>query len=430
MQALHRHLYHAHPPGILVKIILSNYRYFLSGGPEKYLFAIEALLNDKGHTVLPFSVRSARNKACAHQERFLSPIADDNAVYAHEYKKTPLTVLKMLARQFYSPEAFVKARSFARFSNADLVYSLQYLNKMSPSVLDGFKSSGLPVVVRISDFGLICPQAHLFDGSSVCERCLGGIFFHAAMHRCVKNSYVAGLIKGVALTLQRLLGCQNRIDAFVFPSQFTLKRFLEAGFPEKKLHHIPTFISSDAVTPSFIQGDYILYFGRLVIEKGVHQLLEAYHNLPLEKPRLLAIGVIGNTPYSDSLIEKYKDAVEFHGFMDKQQLAEHLQKALFVVIPSLWYDNLPNVLLEAFTYGKAVVAPRHGSFIELIRDGETGLFYEPGNTDDLQEKLAWCISHPTEIEKMGRSARLFVEKEFSSEQHYRKLLSLFSLYIS
>lgn len=409
-----------------MKIILSNYRYFLSGGPEKYLFAIQSLLKANGHEVFPFSVKSARNEKCDHQDRFLSPIGDDFAVYAHEYKKTPLTVLKMLTRQFYSPEAFFKARSFARFTGADIVYSLQYLNKMSPAVLDGFKSADLPVVVRISDFGLICPQAHLFDGSAVCERCLGGNFLHAATHRCVKHSFAAGLIKCAALSLQRLLGCQTRIDAFVFPSQFTLNRFLEAGFTETKLHHIPTFISSSDVKPSYIQSDYILYFGRLVIEKGVHQLFEAFHDLPPEKPRLVAIGVIGNTPYADALIEQYKGEIEFHAFMEKKPLAQYLQNAFFVVIPSLWYDNLPNVLLEAYIYGKTVIAPRHGSFVELIKEGETGLFYEPGNTDDLRDKMAWCISHPSEVEKMGRSARLFVEKEFTEETHHDKLEKLFN----
>jgi hypothetical protein len=53
-----------------MKIILSNYRYFISGGPEKYLFAIQSMLKDKGHKVLPFSVRSAHNEACEHQNRF------------------------------------------------------------------------------------------------------------------------------------------------------------------------------------------------------------------------------------------------------------------------------------------------------------------------------------------------------------------------
>ncbi len=408
-----------------MKTILSNYRYFLSGGPEKYLFAIEALLKANGHEVFPFSVKSAKNEKCDHQDRFLSPIGDDFAVYARDYKKSPQTLLKMLARLYYSPGAFFKAQSFARLTDADIVYSLQFLNKMSPSVLDGFKSAGVPVVLRISDFGLICPQAHLFDGSSVCEKCLGGNFFHAVSNRCVMGSRIGSFIKASALTLHRLIGFRNRIDAFVFPSKFTMGRFIEAGFPKDKLHHVPTYIEASSISPCYEPGGHILYFGRLVVEKGVHHLLKAYRDLPADKPRLIAIGALGNTPYADALMNEYKDEVEFHAFMEKDELKKYVQNALCVVIPSIWYDNLPNVLLEAYAYGKPVIAPRHGSFLDLVRDGETGFFYEAGNTNDLREKLAWALAHPNEMADMGRTARALVESEFSPALHYKRLMSIF-----
>jgi glycosyltransferase involved in cell wall biosynthesis len=261
-------------------------------------------------------------------------------VYDHEYKKTPLTVLKILTRQFYCPEAFFKARSYARFSNADLVYSLQFLNKMSPSVIDGFKFRRLAISIAHFRLWPHLPQAHLFGGSDVCEKCLGGNFFHAVRNRCVMGSRIGSFIKASALALHRLIGCRNRIDAFVFPSKFTMDRFIEAGFPEQKLHHVPTFIDASSISPCYDAGGHILYFGRLVVEKGVHHLLKAYRDLPAYKPRLIAIGALGNTPYADALMDEYKDEVEFHAFMEKDELTNYVQKALCVVIPSIWYDNL------------------------------------------------------------------------------------------
>lgn len=413
-----------------MKLILSNYRYFFSGGPEKYMFSIQNILNTKGIDVFPFSVRSSRNIPCKYQDHFLSPISDEYSVYAYQYKKNIFTYFKLLIRQFYCPEAFFKARSFAQFSGADLVYSLQFLNKMSPSVLDGFKSAGLPIVLRISDFGLICPQAHLFAGSSACVKCLGGNFFHAVRNRCVMGSYVGSLIKAMALALHRLIGCRNRIDAFVFPSKFTLDRFVEAGFPEDKLYHVPTCIDSGSISPCYDVGEHILYFGRLVVEKGVHHLLTAYRDLPAGKPRLVAIGVLDNEPYADALIMEYKAEVDFHGFMEKDDLKDYVRKAICIVIPSICYDNLPNVLLEAYAYGKPVIAPRHGSFLDLIFDGETGLFYEAGNTNDLREKLAWAMNHPVEMADMGRAARALVEQKFSPDVHYKKLMAVFEKVLS
>lgn len=399
----------------------------MSGGPEKYLFSIQNKLRQEGHEVLPFSVQSSRNLPCEHQERFLSPIGDDAAVYAHEYKKTPRTVLKALSRQFYSPEAFFKAHSFAKFTQADLVYSLQFLNKMSPALLDGFKSADLPVVLRVSDFGLICPQAHLFDGRAPCTKCIGGNFTHAIKQRCVMGSRAASLVKGAALTVHRLLRCRNRIDAFVFPSRFTLERFVEAGFPYEKMHYIPTSIDVSLTEPHYEAKDgTILYVGRVVIEKGVHQLCEAYRNIKGSKPRLVIIGAQTGETYADRLMEQYGQEIAFHPFMSQQELKAYIAEALCVVVPSIWYDNQPNVLLEAYAYGKPVLAPNHGCFTDLVKDGETGLLYQAGNASDLCDKLKWVITHGHDMETMGREARRVVEQDYTPEGHTKKLLSVFS----
>src|ERR1700737_1343960 len=137
-----------------MKIVLSNYRYFVSGGPERYMFSMQDVFKENGHEVFPFSVKSARNVPCEYEDRFFSPVADENSAYFSEYRKDPRTLLKVLSRQLYSLEAYFKARDFAEFCKPDLVYSLQYMSKMSPAVLDGFKSATLPVVLRVSDFSM------------------------------------------------------------------------------------------------------------------------------------------------------------------------------------------------------------------------------------------------------------------------------------
>ena len=408
-----------------MKIVLSNYRYFISGGPERYFFSIEDMLRIHGHKVFPFSVRSSRNRPSEYEERFLSPIAEEHSTYFHEYRKNPKTIFKVLSRQFYSPEAFLRARSFAKFVGADLVYSLKFMNKMSPAVLDGFKSAGLPVVHRVSDFGLICPQAHLFDGESVCDKCVQGNFLHAVLKGCVMGSRVAGMVKALAISLHRLLRCRERIDAFVFPSRFTLEQFARAGFPSEKLHHVPTAVDADQFRPDFSEGGYILYFGRLVMEKGVHQLLEAYRKIRGDKPKLVVVGHQPDAGYGDDLVETYMDLVEFHDFENMAMLAAHIRNAMCVVVPSLWYDNLPNVLLEAYACGKPVIAPAHGCFTELVVEGETGLFYEARNVWDLQRKLEWAIKHRSDMALMGRRGRAFVETDFSPERHFDALMGIF-----
>ena len=408
-----------------MKIILSNYRYFMSGGPEKYLFAIQSMLRNAGHEVVPFSVKSSKNLPCDHQDRFLSPIGDEDAVYAHEYRRTPGTILKFLARQYYDPEAFFKARSFAKDIKPDLVYSLQFLNKMSPAVLDGFHSTGHPVVLRISDFGLICPQAHMFDGQQVCDACVKGNFLHPIARRCIKGSAAAGMIKGSATMLHRLLRCRDRIDAYAFPSRYTMKRFAEAGFPEDRLHYLPTFIETPRTPPSPDRGETILYFGRVVQEKGVHQLIEAWDGIPGDKPKLVVIGAQEGYEYADRLIAKYGDRIEFHSFIANSELASYIARAICVVVPSVWYDNQPNVVLETYSQGKPIIAPDHGCFPDLVQHSRTGFLYEATNVESLREHLRWAMEHPAEMAEMGLRAFDFVRTDFTPQRHYETLMRIF-----
>lgn len=408
-----------------MKIVLSNYRYFVSGGPETYMFSIKDILTQSGHEVLPFSVKSARNVSCEYEDKFLSPVADENSAYFSEYRKDAKTLLKVLSRQVYSTEAFFKARAFAKLCNPDLIYSLQFMSKMSPSVLDGFKSAKKPVVLRVSDFSMICPQGCLFDGEAVCNACLKGNFFHAVKKRCIMNSRAAGLVKGGALFVHRLLRCRDRIDAYVFPSRFTMEKFIEAGFPEDKLHYIPTPVDVTNVVPRYSKTGPFLYFGRLSVEKGVHQLLEAYRAIIKDKPELKVVGAQATSAYAKALMNEYRDDTSFYDFAPKAELEMHISAAFCVIIPSVWYDNLPNALLEACSHGKPVIAPRHGSFLELIKDGQTGLFYEAGSVASLRNRLEWAIEHPSEMAEMGRRARAFVEDEFSVRRHVDSLMSVF-----
>lgn len=385
---------------------------------------MQDVFKEHGHEVFPFSVKSARNVPCEYEDRFLSPVADENSAYFSEYKKDPATLLKVLSRQLYSPEAFFKARNFARFCKPDLAYSLQYMSKMSPAVLDGFKSAKLPVVLRVSDFSMICPQGTLFDGHAVCNACIKGNFLHPIERRCVLNSRTAGAVKGGALMLHRLLKCRDRIDAYVFPSRFTMQKFIEGGFPPEKLHCIPTPVETGNITPRFSGDGPLLYFGRVSIEKGVHQLLEAYRSISTDKPKLEVVGAQAAVPYARRLMDEYGE-VSFFDFASKAELESHILNASCVVIPSVWYDNLPNALLEAYSYGKPVIVPAHGSFLDLVTDRQTGLFYEAGNVDSLREKLEWAIAHPSEMARMGKNARAFVEAEFSFSKHYARLMSVF-----
>ena len=166
-----------------MKIILVNYRYFISGGPERYYFNIKEILERNGHVVIPFSVKNSRNFSSDYETYFLDRL-DDEVYFAHSNKKSMKVILKSFSRMFYSFEAKRKFRQLLTDTNPDLVYIMQYHNKISPSIIDAAKNLGIPVIHRISDYGLFrhktrSKDAARCDAYHSKDRCFcSAIFLH------------------------------------------------------------------------------------------------------------------------------------------------------------------------------------------------------------------------------------------------------------
>ena len=181
-----------------MKIILVNYRYFISGGPERYYFNIKEILEQHGHEIIPFSVKSKRNLPNNYEKYFLD-IVDDEIYFAQAKKKTPRMILKSFTRMFYSFEAKRKFKQLLKDTKPDLVYIMQMHNKISPSIVDAAKELKIPVIHRISDFQYMCPNALFYnDKKGVCEDCLKGKRWSCVKYRCVLNSPVYSAIKMAA----------------------------------------------------------------------------------------------------------------------------------------------------------------------------------------------------------------------------------------
>ena len=391
------------------------------------MFGLSSYLASHGHEVIPFAVGYRRNEPSMYESYFLKPIGDGTQTKLTDFEGGGLAKLKAAGRAIYSVEARRAMSRLISETNPDLLYCLNIVNHISPSIIDAADRKGVPVVMRTSDFYLVCPSFLFLRDGQVCKDCLRGSY-RALGHKCVNDSFAATLAR--VCGMYRAAGIYKKVSAFVTPTRMMRDALIEAGFPSERVHHIPTFVDSSRWTPRYDNDGYILYLGRLSPEKGVEFLLDAYNASDISDQ----LYIVGDGPadYVAELNEKVDSAkreqVRFLGAKSGDELREVVLGAKFVVVPSLCLDNAPNVVYEAFAAGKPVVGSAIGGLIEQVTP-ETGVLVEPGNVEALSDKMSELASTPDLLESLGRNARALVEKENSIELHVERLLGLFKQFV-
>ena len=414
-----------------MKILIINYRYFVSGGPERYLFNLKSLLEEKGHQVIPFSVRYKQNLPSEYDKYFVEPITTEDEVYFREHTWSIRTIVKGLQRSFYSNLVYSSLDKLVKDTQPDFAIVLHYLRKLSPAVLTALNDNRIPFVVRLSDFGMICPNAHLIRDNQICELCIKGSLLNSVRYKCVQNSLAASAVNFLATKYHEFKRYFDLIPYFIVPSKFTRWKMVEAGWDSDKLLHIPTFVKTETISCT-ARKNKILYIGRLDKTKGVDVLLKALEYINTNYPNInfeCTIAGNGENNYVTQLknfVDKNKlNNIKFLGHVDKATIDLMIKDSLTVVTPSIWYDNLPNAILESFAVGTPVIASNIGSLPELVVDGQTGLLFEVGSPKDLAEKILYLLKQPKLIDEMGMNAYNYVLKNHNPETHYEKLMEIY-----
>ena len=166
------------------KILVVNKYHFVSGGAERYFLTIMDSLRKKGIEAIPLSVNYSRTIATPYQKYFIEPVVKGDE--AKMINQRPSWKEKIgLARQVIYSERTVQAvEKIIADHHIDLAYLLNFNNHISPSIIDACSSAGIPVVMRMSDFNLVCSSNMYYRDGHPCMDCKKGLH-HAVMNRCV-----------------------------------------------------------------------------------------------------------------------------------------------------------------------------------------------------------------------------------------------------
>lgn len=402
-----------------MKILHVHKYYYRRGGDAVVFLDTAKLMEQAGHQSAYFSMNHPSNMPSEYSRYFVSSV-DLNNVQGY-YRQ-----MKTAARILYSVEAKRKISTLVRDFKPDIAHLHNIGHQLSPSIIDALKSSGIPTVMTLHDYNLTCPAYTLIkaDGE-LCEQCGGGRYYRVIVNRCVKNSRLKSSLCAAEMYLHHtILKIYEKVDRFISPSKFLITQTRKMGFTSD-ISYIPNFVNINEYAPAYDgAADTILYFGRLSREKGVDTLIEAMQGLAAVK-----LKIIGDGPLSDRLRRKVSEAnmknVSFLGYLSGSNLTDEIKKALFIVIPSEWYENNPRSVLESFALGKAVLGARIGGIPELIEDGVTGMTFAAGDMAGLRQCIGSMTENAERTQEMGRKARILVENKYGSSQHYDALMKIY-----
>lgn len=299
----------------------------------------------------------------------------------------------------------------------DVIHAHNTFPLISPSLYWAVERARVPVVQTLHNFRLMCLNGLLLRGSRICEDCMGKLPWRGVTHACYRGSRTASAVLAGMLTLHRGLGTyRDKVTRYIVLNEFCRQKFSAAGLPPERLSVKPNFV--DAPEPEQRSRADFLFVGRVSVEKGVDTLAQAIASYPDAQLRVVGSG-------AEAAVLQEAVGVIWLGSRSGEAVREEMNSALAVVVPSIWYETFGLVVIEAFACATPVIASRIGALAEMIRDGETGLLFEPGNPDDLAAKLAWARNHPEAMAAMGRQARAQYEAEFSADANYRRLMEIY-----
>jgi hypothetical protein len=222
-----------------MKIIIVNRNFFITGGPEKYMFTL--MENMPQHQFIPFCVAWDQNRETPYRRYFVDPPGGQSNVYFSDFKMSASQKLVYAANSIYHQEARRKLEQLIIDERPDLVLCLNAVY-FSDSIIDACRYHNVPVIWRLSDFNKVCANYLLYRDGQVCEDCLDLGLISAVRNRCggYQRSLAAALTKAAGMWLTRVRGLHDHVDFFVAPSAFTREKMIQGGFAPEKVVHIPT----------------------------------------------------------------------------------------------------------------------------------------------------------------------------------------------
>jgi len=385
-----------------MKVLLVNDCGTPHGGSDVNMLTIRSELRKRGHDARLFS-SSIRLGSCAQEA--------DYVCFGTETRFRTLV-------QTVNPWAYFKLRKVLARFKPDVVHVRTFLLQLSPLILPLI--SRFPSIYHIVLYKAVCPMGNrLLPCGKVCVDHAG---FSCLSNRCLP------LHAWLTLMLQLRLWRRWRS---AFSCLITNSQAMKNALSVEGLE------TTDVIWNGFPRRDQaplapfptIVYAGRLVPEKGVDVLLQAFSGVlrRVGEARLVIAGDGAERSRLEGLADRLgiASSVVFAGHVSQSEMERLFEGAWVQVVPSRWPEPFGNVAAEAMMRGTVVVASRIGGLTEFIRHGVTGFHVSPDDVEDLSRTLSALVTDRDRIEQVGKAGRDFALSHLTIEQCVDTILHVY-----
>jgi len=259
-------------------------------------------------------------------------------------------------------------------------------------------SSQVPIVLTLHEYLAICNHNGQMIKTRDNELC------RAASPRACNGCFPTITPEEFMLRELYIKSFFEVVDSFISPSKFLIDRYVAWGLPREKMvlleNGLPAGARAAARTaPAGGRRSRFGFFGQISPYKGLDVLLSAVMLLPLsERTTHDAISIDVHGGFAEAQPQSFhqnvekqlievRDCVRAHGRYHRDQLAARMSGVDWVVVPSIWWENSPLVIQEAFAHGRPVICSNIGGMAEKVMNGVNGLHFRVGDARHLADRL-------------------------------------------
>ncbi len=403
------------PVKIKLKILMLSEYYppFDQGGSEWSTIYLARSLVKKGHRIMIFTPNYGTKP---HETRDKIEIIRFPFRSGRIAKKAPLSPIFYTNIYWWFLTTVYLYRVVRVFKPSHIHIQGKYF--LPAAILIG-KLLHIPVILTVRDYILLCPFGYCIERKRNYHACsLSEVVIEDLPKQwkinntplIIKIPLIAAAVRGWVISWL-LRKCLSHCDKVVTISNKMRFIHMHNGVKiDAVIYNSNIFTKRKTVN----NRDTILFSGRLTYGKGVEILTTAYNNLYTKIDNLPSLLIVGSGPLEQQLKQKKSSNVYFYQKLKHSQLMLMMQKAHFVIVPSIWEEPFGRVALEALYLGTPVLATNRGALPEIVTNKITGMVVNP-TVKGIEKGIKYLLGNEAKLRGLLKKNRLHLLRKFTTD---------------